>query len=494
MPPKTFLSYAMAAVLMALLTGPDGYSQFGNTYYHMFGVPQANQLNPAFQPGCNGYVGMPFIGPTRFEVESNSLTYDDIFERKGDQYITFMHPEGNKQKFLNALKPVNLLRAEIGANILSFGWRQEQFFFTFDLTERVIEGTSLPKDFAEFLVNGNLYKSDFNFSDLGQNAMLFHEFALGASYNLDDEMQFGVRAKILLGGANITTRSSDITLRTSIDEWRVNSDIKIDASIPFLEDLPVDEEGYLDIDSLRNMDSDLIFGFPSGEWRDFISGNPLSTMTGIKNPGFALDLGFSYRPIEQLNVSASVIDLGFIRWRNYVYNFHQDFKYTFEGIEFRVDEFWQDEDYNPGEELLDSIQDEVKIRVSQNKYTTMLKGKVYLGVAYDLNDWVRFGALFRTRIANYKFYNQYTVSANIQPISMFSASLSYSYYGNSYMNLGLGLSMRAGPFNLYFITDQAPSAYFWPKEFSSLNFRLGLNIVWGCAAIPRGMKDRPLID
>ena len=76
---------------------------------------------------------------------------------------------------------------------------------------------------------------------------------------------------------------------------------------------------------------------------------------------------------------------------------------------------------------------------------------------------------------------------------MLSGSLSYSMYGNNYMNLGLGLSVRGGPVNIYFITDQAPSAYFWPKEFSSLNFRLGLNLVFGCDASGR-KKDRPLID
>ena len=115
-------------------------------------------------------------------------------------------------------------------------------------------------------------------------------------------------------------------------------------------------------------------------------------------------------------------------------------------------------------------------------------------MAYDLTEKVRFGVVARTRIYDYNFYNQFTLSANVQPISMFSASLSYSIYNGNYSNLGLGLSLRAGPLNVYFITDQAPSAYFWPQEFSSMNFRLGINIVWGCRKGPRALKDRPLID
>jgi len=490
MPKQNLKKITLAACFAILLAWPQASAQFGNTYYHMFGVPQANQLNPAFQPGCNGYVALPLLGPLRFEVESNSITYGDIFEWDSSKkkYITFLHPDGNKQKFMDALKDVNLIRTEVASNLISFGWRKENLFFTFDFSERLIQGISFSKDLPKFLVGGNLFQSDFNFSDLAVNLKYFHQLALGASYNLDDEMQFGIRAKLLLGGANATTRSSDIFLETSPDEWRVKSDVKVEASIPYLDDLPIDNEGNLDTDSLVNSDFDLLFGFPAGI-PDLLTPSSLSTIGGIKNPGFAVDLGFSYTPFEQLTVSASAVDLGFIRWKNYVYNFHQDLDYTFEGIEFRLEE-----DYSPGEGLLDSIQNDLKVKVSQNAYTTMLTGKVYIAAAYDLTERVRFGGVFRTRIYNYKFYNQYTISANVQPISMFSASLSYSYYGNSIMNIGLGLSMRLGPLNLYFVSDQAPSAYFWPTEFSSLNFRFGLNIVWGCTAIPKGMKDRPLID
>jgi hypothetical protein len=490
MPNKVLIRYTLVLCLTVLLAWPQASAQFGNTYYHMFGVPQSNQLNPAFQPICDGYLGLPFVGPVKFEVESNSLKYGDVFEYNSTlkKNISFMHPEGNKQAFMNALEPVNTIRAEIASNIISVGWRKEQLYFTVDLTERLIESTSFPKDFAEFLVYGNLNKSNFSFSDLAQNLMYFHEFAVGASYNFDDEMQFGVRAKLLLGGANFTTRSSDINLKTSIDEWKIRSDIKVDATLPYLEDLPVDQDGYLDMDSLANTDSDLLFRPPTSI-ADLLSPSSLSTIGGINNPGFAIDFGFNYLPVEKLNISASVIDLGFIRWKQYVYNFEQSLDYTFDGIEFKLEDDW-----SPGDELLDSLRNDLKVKVTEEKFTTALSGKVYLGVAYDLTEKVRFGGVFRTRIYNYQFYNQITVSANVMPISIFSASLSYSIYGNNYMNLGLGLSLRLGPINVYFISDQAPSAYFWPAEFSSLNFRVGLNIVWGCRPMAKAMKDRPLID
>jgi len=486
---RIMFKYFLVAGLVACMALPQAFAQ-SNTYYHMFGVHQANQLNPAFQPNCDGYFALPFLGPLRFEAESNRISFGDIFQWNSSmkKYVTFMHPQGDKQKFMDALKPVNLVRFELASNLLSTGWRKEQMYFTLDFTERVVQGFSFPKYLAEFMLYGNLNKENFNFSDLAENLTYFHELAIGASYNFDDEMQVGLKVKLLLGGATSTTRSSDIGLKTSIDKWNILSDVKVDASIPYLENIPVDGDGYLDVDSLSNTDFDLLFGFPTGI-PDLLSPTGLSTIGWIKNPGFAIDVGFNYVPIEKLNVSASIVDLGFIRWKNYVYNFHQDLKYSFEGVEFKLEDDW-----SPGDGLLDSLENDLKVKVTQEKFTTIMTGKVYLGVAYDLTEKVRFGALFRSRIHNYKFYNQYTVSANVQPISMFSASISYSYFSNSYMNLGLGLSLRLGPLNVYFITDQAPSAYFWPQEFSSLNFRLGVNIVWGCRAMPKAMKDRPLID
>jgi len=490
MPIRPLVKYTLATLLVALISWHEATAQYANTYYYMFGIPQANQLNPAFQPGCNGYLGMPFFSPIRFQVESNSITYGDIIQWNSslNKYVTFMYSQGNKQKFMDALKPSNRIRFEAATSILSTGWRKNEWFFTLDINERFVEGTTFPRDLAEFLIYGNLRQSNFNLSDLSQNVSYFHQFAIGASYNLDDEMQFGIRAKLLFGGSNIVTKNSLMSLKTSIEEWNVQSDFMVNVSIPYLEEVPVDEDGYLDMDSLANAALDALFGFP-GEIADLMTPSGFSTLGGIKNPGFAVDLGFNYFPVEKLSFSASIVDLGFIRWRNYVWNFHQKADYSFEGLEFKLDE-----DFSAGDAVLDSIKEQMRIKVTKEPYTTMLAGKIYLGAAYNLTEKVRFGAVFRTRIYNYQFYNQFTVSANVQPISMFSASLSYSIYGNSYTNLGIGLSLRAGPFNLFFISDQAPSAYFWPEDFTALNFRFGMNIVWGCAAMPKAMKDRPLID
>lgn len=482
---KIYLSASILVLVIIFSTGFQiSHAQVSTTLYHMYGIPQANQLNPAFQSHCDGYLGFPMLSPLNISVESNPLIYKDIFSYHSqlDQMITFMHPEGDKEAFLNTLKPYNTLNTTIGSGPLSMGWRNKQFYFTLDINERIELNTGFTKDMAEFLLYGNRNQERFNFSQTGLNIDYFHEVGLGISYNSEDEFQIGARVKVLFGMANINTRLSDITLRAYEDRWDFNSNIMIDITGPELT-VPVDSAGFViwdEIDAEIDVEDD--------DYAGYIMDN-LGTFLGIRNMGLGVDLGFSFSPIENLSLSASANDLAFIRWKNNAYQLKQDGAFAWEGVEVTLEEDW-----DPGEDILDSLESQMKFTSVNEPYTTFLSGKVYLGAAYELNDKVKFGVVDKVRMYNRQFYNQLTLSANVMPIQMFSASLSYSIIGKDYLNFGLGLSLRLGPFNMYLITDQAPSGFFFPDQINSLNFRFGLNLVFGCAKIPKKLKDRPLID
>jgi hypothetical protein len=71
-----------------------------------------------------------------------------------------------------------------------------------------------------------------------------------------------------------------------------------------------------------------------------------------------------------------------------------------------------------------------------------------------------------------------TVSANANAGRMLSASMSYSVMNNSYNNLGVGLALRGGGFQLYIISDNLNLA-FYRAGSSNVNVWFGLNIVIG---------------
>jgi hypothetical protein len=461
-------------------------AQVSTTLYHMYGVPQSNQLNPAFQSRCDAYLGFPMLSPLSLNADVNPLRYGDIFSYNSslDQIITFMHEDGDKEAFLNALNPVNSVTANVSTNPLSMGWRSKQFYFTIDFTDKIESDVRYTKDFAELILYGNGMNDRFNFSETGFDFKYYHELALGISYDYEEQFQIGARAKILFGMVNINTRLSDMTVRATADRWDFNSNMIFDMSIPFIS-IPVDTAGFVIWDSIPGSTENEL---PDSMTADFIKDN-LGTMFGTRNMGVGIDFGFNFSPIENLSISASVNDLGFIRWRDNPYQLTNDGTFGWQGVEVSLEEDW-----DPGEDLLDSLKSQMNFTSEQKPYTTALSGKVYMGVAYELYDWLKFGAVDRVRIYKNHFYNQFTLSANIMPISIFSATLSYSIIGKNYTNFGLGLAFRLGPFNMYMITDQAPSGYLLPESINSFNFRFGLNLVFGCPKMSKKLQDRPLID
>ena len=451
------------------------------TQYHMYGIPQANHLNPAFQPDCKFYLGMPILSPLRFSLGMSSIQYGDIFSWNSSlgKYINFMHPLGDKDAFLNTLKPVNNLRIALGTDIISMGWKKEKLFVSMDLAERIETNLSLPKDLFQFLVYGSRNQDRFNFSDLGVDLTYFREFALGVSYKTEESIQFGGRVKALFGITNAKIYPSIMNLTTSIENWDIQSQMNIDMSVPFLN-VQTDADGKLDTLYLdENFDKEIA--------------SNISTMMGKGNLGLGLDLGVSYPVLEKLTVSASLTDLGFIRWKRNIYNLKQDGQFSFDGIEMNLLDR-NGGDSNMVNQMMDTLMNQMDFYVSNDPYTTNLSGTLRVGAAYELNPAVRFGLATSTMVYNSRFYNQVTLSANVQPIRAFSASLSYSIIGKNYANLGFGLSLKAGPFNFYFITDQVPSAYLIPKSIQGMNFWLGMNTVFGCSKKKaKKPDDLPLI-
>ncbi len=460
--------------------GSEATGQYSTTAYHMYGIPQANQLNPAFQPSCSWYLGMPGLSPFRLKVESTSIGYNDIFtyDDNLNAFISFMHPNSDKGIFMDALKTHNNIRMDASFDILSFGFKKEQMFFSLDITERIENTIILPEDFFEFAVYLSKHQDRFSFADMGGYSRYWREIAIGMSYNVDDEFQVGGRAKILLGVANVRARVTDMNIITSTDVWDISSRIDVDISAPGVVT-------YAQADGL--MDS---IDFDS----DILESEIISTALGFGNPGFGIDFGFQYRPLDYLTVSGSINDLGFIKWKNNVTNLANDGAFTFDGLAIDILGDGGDDEQTAVDQMIDSLSSQLDFYVSNDPYTTMLSGGFHLGAAYELNEKVRFGVVDRIRIYKAKFYNQFTLSANVQPIRAFSASFSYSVIGNNFTNIGLGLSMYAGPLNLYFITDQLLSAALIPSSLQSLNFRLGMNLVFGCSKKKKEMGDRPLID
>ncbi len=456
-------------------------AQQSNILYFMDGVPQSYLVNPANQPRCNLYIGIPAISPFQIFIGSSSLSVNDIMWYENDSTRFFYNTLESQKDFLTKLGKSNFISTEASTNIFSFGFKSGDLYYTYDLTERVTFRGFYPGDLFKLFLEGNERGDEFDLSSIGAEAIGFLEFAAGVTHSVNDQLRLGYRGKILLGHANISTRRTDLKLTTD-EDWVIRSRFDINATLPAVI-IPRDTAGNFQLDEIEIQE-------------DLSTSDFIKIATG--NKGFAVDLGLIYRPIDNLTLSASLLDVGFIRWKNYTYNMSQDVEYVYDGIEFeygRRDSIFKD--------FLDTLDNTFLLNNTngEDPYTSFLGAKLYVGGKYQIIEEISVGLLSRTEIFKGRIREQLTLSANFYPIKEIAASLSYSVMYRSFNNFGIGLSFKPGPFNIYIISDNIPLTFAMeqssgvpiPHKTRVLNFRFGFNLVFGCDKEKAKMKDQPLI-
>ena len=477
------------SICLALLlaTGSLLRAQIGNAVYFMQGVPQSNQVNPARHPACGFYLGFPALSPVRTQLYSSSLAFDDVIYKHPaqDSLITFLHPLGDKQAFLDQLKPLNYLVADLGTSLISFGFNTKIGFFSMDLTTRAEASFYFPGDLARLVLEGADEGETYTFDGLGTDVTGFDQIALGWSGAIGNKVQIGVRGKALFGLVNLATTRSDLSISTSRDVWNLQSDMAFKASLPFAE-VQYDEDGFPEEiiinEDLENMNP----------WEIFRLG--LNT----KNFGLGVDLGVDYRPSGRWLLSASVLDLGYIHWADEVHEVSYQIDYDYTHLEVNPLDFL-DEDNNLGDHM-DSLLTEIADTLKEGleftpggAYSRRLNTKVYLGASWDATPNISLGLLSKLDFLSEAITPQFTASANFHAGRILHFTLSYSYINQYFKNIGAGISLNAGPFNLYVISDNALNAVFWPQELQSANLWVGLNLMIGYKQFLRVDSDRPLV-
>jgi len=483
---KAFSKLTLSLGVILLLSLPVE-AQINNSLYFMHGVPQSNRINPAHQPNCGFYLGMPLLAPVRVNVSSSSLAYGDIIypHPTEDSLITFLHPLGNKEAFLDLLEPVNFVVSDLGTSLLSLGFRTGIGFFSLDVTTRLDGNIYYPGDLARLLVNGAAEGEIYQLNGIGADLSAFNEISLGWSGAILDNLQVGARAKMLFGIGNLTNTSSELSVTTSQDAWNIKSNMMFNASLPFAE-VQYDADGIVEDvvlnDDLENFDPVSIPGYAFN----------------TNNFGLGVDVGIDYRPIDQLLLSASVLDLGYINWKDGVQEVNYEMEYDFTGLEINPFEFSEDytfDDYLDSTltQLTDSLTNFLEFTPG-GTYSKRLNTKLFVGVSYFVTPKINFGVLSRTDFLSGKIAEQVTASANFTTGRFINLTLSYSYMNAYYKNMGAGLSFNVGTLNMYIISDNALNVVFWPQEARSVNLWFGMNLVFGYRQFKQQQfKDKPLV-
>ena len=432
----------MAAALTMVAAILPTSAQELRTSYFMETSNYRHQMNPALLD--SPYFGMFFsninlgmtgnIGAKQFIFDTNGLDgYTGNY-----RYTTFMDPNVDAKTFLNKLHDKNRFDLYLNYNLFSVGFKAWGGVNLLELNLRSNTNLTLPKGLFEFAKTAG-EKEHYEFGGLGMRTQNYMELALGHSRDINKQWRVGGKLKFLIGAAYADFTADNVTLDMTEDAWRIQSNAQVKASL---------------------LKSDVIHEDPSKNSAD---GRPRVKELdnfGFSLPGFgmALDLGVTYKPIENLTLSAAITDLGFISWKN-THHASSQGDYTFDGFNniYIGSDKDQTEDIDDqfdqiGDDLEEmfSVYDDGTKTATQALAATLNVGAEYKLPAYDK---LKFGFLYTSRIHGKYSWHQGMLNVGVRPVKWFECNVNGAVTSTGVTAGGM-LSLKAPHFNFYIAADR----------------------------------------
>ncbi len=509
------------SALVALFTLSASAQQV-NTLYFLENAPMRHTINPAFQPVSKGYINFSPLGWMSFGLGNNSLTVSDVLfvDPTTKMTITPLHPDADKQKFLNQLRSMTYLNGDMTIGLLNMGFRiKENGFLTIGINERFEMGETTPKSFFTFLLDGGMKDLSgsmnvIGLSGLSSGGSFYTEIGGGYSHKINEHWTVGGKLKVLLGTAYAGINNKHLNLYANTEVWKIDGNMQLDVAGPinasYLAEYVNGKTGKEIYEGIRGGQGSEAEKLDINKLIDIqTNGNlDVSKLLGMLAPsgyGAAFDLGFTYKPIEQLQISAAITDLGFIYW-NRATRFDCQLDSSalkFEGaghIEYSeyLDENNQFSTQKLGDTLVNNLINMLDgVRFGEGKkrgFARMTSARLNVGV--DANFWdnrVGVGIVSATRLYNARLYEEITFGVAFRPVNWFNIAASYSLMNNGkYSNIGAGIGfMPYDGINLTLALDYIPTSYaglpregqsklyVLPDKTKMMNLALGFSICWG---------------
>ena len=481
-----------------------------NTLYFLENAPMRHTINPAFQPVSKFYLTLPVIGYTSMWSGTNNWTMSDfLFKGPNGNTITPWHPDA-PSNWMDGKADTFAFDTDLTTNLFGFGFRiKEKSYFHINVSERVLAETSIGHSIFKLndLSNGGIDPFSIH-----SNSMAYTEFSAGFSHKINDQWAIGAKLKVLTGQAHIKLNLNDVKFNTSFDSLHVSAfgDLQIAAPLAW-NTLPANAS------ELAGFDYTLLYG----DKLNALLNNPTPTAKDIfegtkdivkpAGMGGAIDLGFTYKPIEHLQITAAVTDLGFMRWHRSA-STGIGYKASYKGIDLNYGDYATSGGFDSDalttdvNNFFNGYADSIQfsdINRACPPYIHMTSANLNIGV--DANFWknrVGVGVYSRTRFYNNKISEEVTLGAAFRPTNWFNLAASYSFINGRWSNIGAAISIA--PYDGLMLTvasDYVPTSYAkyqtenpgkaipLPYKTSGVNVSVGLAIVVGTNKLRDKDKD-----
>lgn len=418
------------------------------TMYNMNSVGESIEVNPSLMPENKGFIGLPGISYNYFLFSNNSFTYRDFHTVRSDDST-----EINIDNAVSKLDDQNFLTTQARINLLGFGFHIKKNYFSGNITERVNFSFAFPKELLELINQGNgpFIGQTLDFSNMGFDGTHFREYTFGWAREVSKKLTLGVRLKYLYGMENYSSTIGALSLTTDANDYGIttNTNITINSSTPSNH-----ADSYGQFDGLG--------------WGTYVS--------KLNNKGYGGDFGATYKLNSKWSLNASVLDLGYINWKNDVKNYTVDAgKYYFDGVD--ISEIVSDSSNN-GEGTLDTLSSTFETEETSNSYTTYLPTHVYLTSNYKINEKSSASALLHATFFKNTIQPTFTLGYNVKVGRHLRLAANYSYINQNFNNIGLGMAVNAGPVQYFATTDNIIGALD-PLSNNTAHVHFGFNIIFG---------------
>jgi hypothetical protein len=443
---KKHIYYYLVVFAALIFTSKQSKAQESNLLKELR-IPQILQENPGALLPYNGHVSFPALG--RIQVGVNlPFNYGDLYDIS--------------DKTLKRLHRNNVINTTVQMDLLHFGFRvnKKNYISIFSSIKTDVH-FAFRKDLARFVIEGNVPYEGETMSFLSNDFLSVNAYAeIGVGYNreLNDKLSFGVNAKYLMGLANAYSKKADLSLYTgsNFDELILNYALEGKYA------------GVIDIEGLTDSDKKVDYS---------------EIPQNLKNHGFALDLGARYRINKWFEVNASVLDLGFIKWKANTkqYNVEEGtFSITGYGYDDVFGESGSIKDFEPND-YLTAIGDSLKNIFDKElepsgSYVKWLNTKITIGGSFFINEKNRINAVFNGKFINGKFVPNGTISYVFNAGRWFDFVIGNTFRQNAFFNPGFGLNFTGGVFQFYLVVNYA-NTFIYIDKAKNFNFAFGINFV-----------------
>ncbi|MEZ4990156.1 MAG: DUF5723 family protein [Saprospiraceae bacterium] len=452
---KHFLKYFLGLFAFALfLPNFSAECQHNFLLYSMQQIPQSNLMNPGQIPQVKEYIGVPFLSGVRIGTGGAGLSYKDLNTIIGrtDEITNYLQigdqlPRDEGRLLVDTeIQLFNLgAQTKNGFISLSIG---DVAYFSGSFLRSVF---SLLDDIQQQSINPG--RSTYDLSELAASGAYYRSFSLGYAHNLNPFFTIGGRLHWLQGIGGVWTENKNLVLRSQSDA------------------------PYFDVSGRLNI--------LSSGLSDLNDINLYNRLLTSGNSGMALDLGGVYKFYELWELSFSVLNLGQINWKKQI-----DYAVIGDHLLFRSEnpkafiEDW-------GEAVTDQLQG---APANPNvRFNTPLPVTLFMAYRYNISPETSISLLANAVRYNGSTDIAFAFSGNTLLNDRLGLSGGLSFNQFSLVNLGMGLSMNLGIFQLYAITDNLPAIFNW-KNSNVQQVQFGINLNFGKLSNSSRWKSPPVAN